>query len=153
MNVQHDIPVNGLPYTNGHVSGSIEYVAGHVRNINGNGNSNGADVHSNGRFISGHSNGTNSHTHEVDSSDESFISSPHPIVICGLAMRLPNGIRDADAFWDLLVSGKDARGSIPSDRYNPKGFDDKLGGKGLSKPNTAIFWTKISQLLIPHFSR
>ncbi|KAF2821460.1 KR domain-containing protein [Ophiobolus disseminans] len=45
-----------------------------------------------------------------------------PIAVCGLALRLPGGIRDGDAFWDVLLNGKDMRSKIPSTRYNPTGF-------------------------------
>ncbi|KAI1760054.1 hypothetical protein GGR53DRAFT_106147 [Hypoxylon sp. FL1150] len=55
---------------------------------------------------------------------------PCPIAICGLGLRLSGGIRDADGFWDLLVNGRDARAPVPGDRYDPRGFDDSLGGKG-----------------------
>ncbi|XXG95388.1 hypothetical protein Hte_001650 [Hypoxylon texense] len=52
-----------------------------------------------------------------------------PIAICGLGLRLSGGIRSADGFWDLLVNGRDARAPVPSDRYNPEGFDGSLNGK------------------------
>jgi acyl transferase domain-containing protein len=52
------------------------------------------------------------------------------IAICGIGLRLPGGIRNTDSFWDLLINGKDARGPIPSSRYNIDGFDASLGGKG-----------------------
>ena len=53
-----------------------------------------------------------------------------PIAVCGMAMRLPGGVRDAAGFWNMLVSGRDARAPIPSDRYNPEGFNNSLGAKG-----------------------
>lgn len=62
-----------------------------------------------------------------------------PIAVCGLAMRLPGGIRDADAFWDLLINGRDARGPIPSNRYNAEGFDDHLGTKGAIQTHWGYF--------------
>lgn len=64
---------------------------------------------------------------------------PEPIAICGLAMRLPGGIRDAAGFWDVLYHGKDMRGPIRSDRYNAKGFDDTLGMKGTIKTQFGYF--------------
>ena len=64
---------------------------------------------------------------------------PEPIAICGLAMRLPGGIRDAASFWDVLYHGKDMRGPIPSDRYNAKGFDDTIGSKGIIKTQYGYF--------------
>lgn len=55
-------------------------------------------------------------------SDASSQRYQSPIAVCGLALRLPGGIRDGDAFWDALVQGKDMRTSIPSSRYDPVGF-------------------------------
>lgn len=49
--------------------------------------------------------------------------------ICGIGLRLPGGVRHTDDFWDLLVSGRDARAPIPSSRFNAAGFDDSLGAK------------------------
>lgn len=51
------------------------------------------------------------------------------IAICGIGLRLPGGIRHTDDFWDLLVSGKDARAPIPLSRFNAAGFDNSLGAK------------------------
>lgn len=45
-----------------------------------------------------------------------------PIAIVGMSMRLPGGIRDPDAFWDLLINKRDARSPIPKDRYNARAF-------------------------------
>ena len=66
-------------------------------------------------------------------------SGPAPIAVCGLAMRLPGGIRDANGLWDLLINGQDARGLIPEDRYSPQGFDGKLGKKGAIKTQHGYF--------------
>ena len=41
-----------------------------------------------------------------------------PMAICGMAMRLPGGIRDADGFWDLLYNKRSGRCRVPKDRYN-----------------------------------
>lgn len=61
------------------------------------------------------------------------------IAICGMAMRLPGGIRNAEAFWDLLKNGQDARGLIPATRYNAAGFNDSLGSKGAIKTQYGYF--------------
>ena len=53
-----------------------------------------------------------------------------PIAICGMAMRLPGGVRDAESFWDILVNKIDTRGPIPSDRYNAAAFTDTYGKRG-----------------------
>ncbi|KAI1374459.1 hypothetical protein F4677DRAFT_461487 [Hypoxylon crocopeplum] len=62
-----------------------------------------------------------------------------PIAICGLGVRLSGGIRNADDFWDLLVNGRDARGPVPSSRYNPQGFDDSLDGKGCIQTKSGYY--------------
>jgi len=64
---------------------------------------------------------------------------PSPIAICGLAVRLPGGIRNAEAFWDLIHNGKDARGRVPSDRYNVNGFKGSLGKNGTIKSEYGYF--------------
>ncbi|RMZ80055.1 hypothetical protein DV738_g3093, partial [Chaetothyriales sp. CBS 135597] len=41
-----------------------------------------------------------------------------PMAICGMALRLPGGIRDADGYWDLLYNKRSGRCRVPKDRYN-----------------------------------
>lgn len=41
-----------------------------------------------------------------------------PIAICGMGMRLPGGIKDAEGFWDMLLNGRSGRCEVPKDRYN-----------------------------------
>ncbi|KAJ0116060.1 hypothetical protein J7T55_005006 [Diaporthe amygdali] len=41
-----------------------------------------------------------------------------PIAICGMAMRLPGGIKDAAGFWDMLYNGRSGRCEVPKHRYN-----------------------------------
>ena len=62
-----------------------------------------------------------------------------PIAVCGLGIRLPGGVCDAEGFWDLLVKGRDARGPIRSDRYNSDSFSDVLGKKGAIKTQYGYF--------------
>lgn len=69
----------------------------------------------------------------VGSSDETLVA------VCGVALRAPGGIRNTADYWDLLVSGKDARGPIPPSRYNIDGFDDSLGGRGPIKTRFGYF--------------
>ena len=73
------------------------------------------------------------------SSDLEATSNLDLIAICGLGIRLPGGIRDAESFWDLLVNGKDAQGPIRSDRYNADGFNNALGKKGAIKTERGYF--------------
>jgi acyl transferase domain-containing protein len=41
-----------------------------------------------------------------------------PIAICGMGMRLPGGVRDAEGLWDLLYNQRSGRCKVPKDRYN-----------------------------------
>jgi acyl transferase domain-containing protein len=41
-----------------------------------------------------------------------------PIAIIGMGMRLPGGVHNATAYWDLLVNGKSGQCRVPKDRYN-----------------------------------
>ena len=62
-----------------------------------------------------------------------------PIAICGMAMRLPGGVRNDAAFWDVLVNEKDTMGPIPADRYNAQGYTDRIGRKGAIKTQFGHF--------------
>lgn len=57
-------------------------------------------------------------------------------------MRLPGGIRDEAAFWDVLVNGKDLVTPIPSDRWNADAFGPKLGKRGAIKTQYGYFLTE-----------
>lgn len=50
--------------------------------------------------------------------EASSLGMVEPIAICGMGMRLPGGIRDAEGFWDLLYNQQSARCEVPKDRYN-----------------------------------
>ena len=56
---------------------------------------------------------------------EGLCPEPIPIAICGLALRLPGGIRDAETFWDALLNGKDMRSTEPHNRYNSAGSSNR----------------------------
>ena len=45
-----------------------------------------------------------------------------PIAIIGMGCRFPGGANDPKAFWNLLMSGADALGDIPPDRWDPRRF-------------------------------
>jgi acyl transferase domain-containing protein len=41
-----------------------------------------------------------------------------PIAICGIGLRLPGGVTDAQSFWDMLINKRSGRCPVPKDRYN-----------------------------------
>ncbi|KAI1643511.1 thiolase-like protein [Daldinia loculata] len=50
-----------------------------------------------------------------------------PVAICGMAMRLPGGVKTPEDYWDVLYHGKDQRSPVPLSRYNIKGFNSDMG--------------------------
>ena len=53
-----------------------------------------------------------------------------PIAICGIALHLPAGLKTPQQLWDFLLAGGDARGRVPSSRYNVAAFHDPTGKHG-----------------------
>jgi acyl transferase domain-containing protein len=45
-----------------------------------------------------------------------------PIAICGMALRLPAGIKSPQQLWEFLIAGGDARSRVPLSRYNVDAF-------------------------------
>ena len=90
----------------------------------------------------------------IDShNDLQFKTCQEPIAVCGIALRLPGGIRNSESFWDVLINGKDTRGPIPSTRYNAEGFRDKMSEKEAIKPQSGYFLEEdLSQLDTSFFS-
>ncbi|KAI0012628.1 hypothetical protein F4779DRAFT_614355 [Xylariaceae sp. FL0662B] len=62
-----------------------------------------------------------------------------PVAICGMAMRLPGGIKTAENYWDVLYNGKDMRSPVPLSRYNIKGFDSSMGKTNTIQQQEAYF--------------
>ena len=144
--------------TNGHSNGHTNGHSNGHTNGHANGHTNGyANGHTNGHangHVHGYANGaggpsTSSEYSSAAGGDASY----KPLAVCGMGMRLPGGITDADGFWDLLVNGRDARTPIPASRYNIDGFDDSLAGKGAIKTRHGYFLTQdLSQLDTSFFS-
>ena len=53
-----------------------------------------------------------------------------PIAICGMSLRLPAGLKTPQELWTFLLAGCDARGRVPSSRYNVAAFHDPAGKHG-----------------------
>ena len=69
----------------------------------------------------------------TESQGNGSVPGPVPVAICGMAMRLPGGIRDDEALYEYLVNKKDARSVTPPDRYNIDAYYNPDG-----KPGTVI---------------
>jgi acyl transferase domain-containing protein len=54
------------------------------------------------------------------------VSGSEPIAVVGMACRLPGGATSPDAFWQLLLEGRDAITEVPRDRWHPEWFDGYL---------------------------
>lgn len=58
------------------------------------------------------------------------ISTPEPIAVVGMGMRLPGGIHTAEDFWKLLIEKRSTRCPVPSDRFDIDSFYDPSGKAG-----------------------
>ncbi|WAO96249.1 Carrier domain-containing protein [Fusarium falciforme] len=71
----------------------------------------------------------NGHNHDIQPSLNGNPTNTRPIAICGMALRLPGGIKNPEAFWDVLINGKDLQAPVPPTRWNAAGFTNKLGSR------------------------
>lgn len=53
-----------------------------------------------------------------------------PMAICGMACRLPGGIRSPQDLWEFLISKGDARSEVPETRYNKDAYHSTTGRPG-----------------------
>ena len=57
-------------------------------------------------------------------SEDDTPSAREPIAIVGMGCRFPGNVNTPEAFWELLQSGQDVLGDIPSDRWNIDAYYD-----------------------------
>ncbi|KJX94294.1 polyketide synthase like protein [Zymoseptoria brevis] len=62
-----------------------------------------------------------------------------PIAICGIALRLPGGVRSDADLLDLLRDKRDTSTVVPSDRFNIESYYDPSGKPGSIITNKAHF--------------
>ncbi|HZJ15719.1 MAG TPA: polyketide synthase, partial [Chthoniobacteraceae bacterium] len=68
------------------------------------------------------------------------------IAIIGVGCRFPGGINDPEAFWKLLIEGREALSDVPKDRWNlERYFDAEPGLPGKSVARRAGFLDQIDQ--------
>ena len=83
----------------------------------------------------------NDNTHEPVGDHSSSIGDSHQplIAICGMAFRLPSGLRTPEQLWDFLISKRDARDRIPESRFTVSGFYDASETIGTIKTKYGYF--------------
>lgn len=109
--------LNGSTLSSGHKHG--QFMDGQT--VNGQAGFDGSGLY--GGYPNGHSiNGEA--VHGVQSHGQP------PIAICGMALRLPAGLKTPQQLWEFLLAGGDARGRVPSSRYNVAAFHDSTGKHG-----------------------
>ena len=62
-----------------------------------------------------------------------------PVAICGMAMRLPGGIRTDNDLYRFLFNKQDARSTIGADRYNVDAFYSPSGRDGTISTRQGYF--------------
>lgn len=109
VNNHHDGP-------NGNPNGTTDGAHG------GDSASSGSLPAMNGSFTG--TNGTNGFHKEpaVKDATEKKPRVQEPVAIIGCSMRLPGGVRDADAMWEFLINKREGRCRVPEDRYNIDAF-------------------------------
>jgi hypothetical protein len=104
--------------TNGHLNGAP--TNGTQNGVNGI----GANGHLNGAPTNGNQNENGAHCEQFPTTNGDqapqgpSVPLVEPMAICGMGMRLPGGIRDAEGYWDLLYNQRSGRCEVPKDRYN-----------------------------------
>ncbi|KAF7513296.1 hypothetical protein GJ744_009717 [Endocarpon pusillum] len=64
------------------------------------------------------------------SADTHIANGQAHIAICGIGVRLPNGLRTPQQLWHFLLTKGDARSRVPESRYNVSAFYDPTGKQG-----------------------
>ncbi|KAL0938256.1 polyketide synthase [Colletotrichum truncatum] len=77
-----------------------------------------------------------------------------PVAICGMAMRLPGGVSNAEQFWDMLMQKRCASVPVPKDRFNIDGYYSQKPRPGTIQTKTAYFLdhVQLDRFDATHFS-
>ncbi|KAJ3494818.1 hypothetical protein NLG97_g3829 [Lecanicillium saksenae] len=62
-----------------------------------------------------------------------------PIAICGMACRLPGGIKTPEQLWTFLTNKQDGRSRVPESRYNTDGFSSTRSKPGATRTDYGYF--------------
>ncbi|WPH04990.1 polyketide synthase [Acrodontium crateriforme] len=72
--------------------------------------------------------GSSSQTANADG--QTGLGEDAPIAICGMACRLPGGLRTPQQLWNFLLAKGDARSRVPQSRYNISAYHSTSGRPG-----------------------
>ncbi|KAM3511944.1 hypothetical protein MY11210_004415 [Beauveria gryllotalpidicola] len=61
------------------------------------------------------------------------------IAICGMACRLPGGIKNPEQLWTFLTNKQDGRTRVPESRYNTDGFSSTRSKPGATRTDYGYF--------------
>ncbi|KAF4841408.1 Highly reducing polyketide synthase FUM1 [Colletotrichum siamense] len=77
-----------------------------------------------------------------------------PVVVCGMAMRLPGGVSNADDFWDMLMQKRCASVPVPKDRFDISGYYSEKPRPGTMQTKKAYFLdhVQLDRFDASHFS-
>lgn len=67
-------------------------------------------------------------------------STPQPIAICGIGLRLPGGINTPTSLYNFLISRQDARSKPDQPRYDSQKHHFTATGKAGSLPTEEGYW-------------
>ncbi|KAL3301247.1 polyketide synthase [Colletotrichum asianum] len=81
-------------------------------------------------------------------------SGDDPVVVCGMAMRLPGGVSNADDFWDMLMQKRCASVPVPKDRFDISGYYSERPRPGTMQTKKAYFLdhVQLDRFDASHFS-
>ena len=119
MTAMNGTTTNGVSHANG-ANGANGYTNGHLHQNGTNGYTNGYSHENGTSHVNGHSHENGTNGLHVDDINKKAV----PIAICGMGLRLPGGNSTPQQFWEFLVNKGDARGRIPTTRYNVSAYHE-----------------------------
>lgn len=127
-------------HTNGHTNGQTNSTPTSVQEQTLH-QSNGVNGHA--TQTNGHTNGALGQNGVHVANDQLGNKKETPVAICGMAMRLPGGIRNERDLYEFLFHKGDARSVVPEDRFNTDGYYSADGRFGTVNTKQGYFLNDI----------
>ncbi|KAF6823452.1 polyketide synthase [Colletotrichum plurivorum] len=84
--------------------------------------------------------GTTTPAADIMQTTSSDASTPQPIAICGIGLRLPGGINTPTSLYNFLISRQDARSKPDQPRYDSQKHHFTATGKASALPTEEGYW-------------